>query len=106
MIFGSPHGVLPLYKDHTRYLTKTADRSNLIKVHEFTMGDVDDLEIYVAQPIWEWQQTEHGNWCMDHVEDLKWEWNADMHQYGYVISIWGKMSDEDLTYYMLKWGKR
>ena len=31
-------------------------------LHEFRLGDVEDPEIYAAQPIWEWQQTEAGAW--------------------------------------------
>lgn len=70
------------------------------------MGDVDDLEIYVAQPIWEWQQTEAGQWCTEHAEDIKWEWNADMQMFGYRITIWGKLCPEDQTYFLLKWSTK
>jgi hypothetical protein len=28
--------------------------------HEFTLGDVEDPEIYAAQPLCEWQTTEMG----------------------------------------------
>ena len=28
--------------------------------HQFNLGDVEDPDIYAAQPIWEWQQTEKG----------------------------------------------
>ena len=29
------------------------------------MGDVEDPEIYCAEPIYQWQQTPAGKWCME-----------------------------------------
>ena len=29
-----------------------------VVVHKFTVGDVDDPEIYAAEPIWKWQNTD------------------------------------------------
>ena len=34
-------------------------------VHTFNMGDVEDPEIYVAGPLFDWQQTEKGKWIME-----------------------------------------
>ena len=44
---------------------------NVIKLHQFRMGDVEDIDIYIAQPIYEWQQTEKGQWCMLNASDIK-----------------------------------
>lgn len=76
-----------------------------VLLHRFKMGDVDDLEIYVAHPIWEWQQTEQGKWCVKHCEDLRWNWQVDMLSMGYIITIDGILYGEDLTYFLLKWGE-
>ena len=37
-----------------------------ICVHEFPMGDVEDPDLYAAQPIWEWQESEAAGllWLM------------------------------------------
>lgn len=32
----------------------------MITFHRFNLSDVEDPEIYAAQPIWEWEQTEIG----------------------------------------------
>jgi hypothetical protein len=37
-----------------------------VKVHEFNMGDVEDPDLYAAQPLYEWQQSEQGKWIMEH----------------------------------------
>lgn len=35
-----------------------------IVVHRFRLADVDDPDIYAAQPIYEWQQSEAGKYIM------------------------------------------
>lgn len=73
--------------------------------HSFTMGDVDDVDIYVAQPLWEWQQTEHGKWVMEHAKDPAYNVTTDPYNYGYRITVTGLLEEKDYTYFMLKWGK-
>ena len=76
----------------------------LITFHEFSMGDVDDVDIYVAQPIYEWQQTEQGKWVMQHAHDLTYHTAPDPRSFGYRITITGKMDlGPQLTEYYLKW---
>jgi hypothetical protein len=31
-------------------------------VHTFKLSDVDDVDLYAAEPIYNWQQTEVGKW--------------------------------------------
>lgn len=71
--------------------------------YEFTLGDVEDPEIYAAQPIWEWQQTEQGRWVMEHCKDLTYHIYPDLHTFGNKISLRGSLSVEDKIYYTLKY---
>ena len=76
-----------------------------IKVHEFRMADVDDVEIFAAQPIWEWQQTDAGKWVMEHSEPAPvWTTGWDQSHYGRRITITADLREEDATYFNLKWG--
>ena len=76
-----------------------------VRVHEFRMTDVDDIEIYVAQPIWEWQQTDAGKWVMEHSEpEPVWTTGWDQFNYGIRVVITANLKDEDATYFNLKWG--
>lgn len=71
------------------------------------MGDVDDVDIYVAKPIYEWQQTEHGRWVMEHAQDLRYNTGADPNTFGYRITIVGEIDEGPLvTEYLLRWGDR
>jgi hypothetical protein len=78
----------------------------LIKFHEFSMGDVDDVDIYVAQPIYEWQQTEQGRWAMQHAQNLTYHTAPDLSTFGHRITICGEIEESiQLTEYLLKYGK-
>ena len=73
-----------------------------VVLHEFKMGDVEDIEIYAAQPIYEWQQTPEGKWAMEHAEDISWQSYIDPGYYGWIIQITGVLEDKYATYYTLK----
>ena len=78
----------------------------LITFHSFSMGDVDDVDIYVAQPIYEWQQTEQGKWVMEHANNLTYHTAPDPYKFGYRITISGEMdTGAQLTEYLLKYGR-
>lgn len=78
-----------------------------ITFHTFRMGDVDDVDIYVAAPIHEWQQTEQGRWVMENAYDLKYYTNPDPTSFGYQVGIRGEIKDpKKLTEYFLRWPKK
>jgi hypothetical protein len=71
--------------------------------HTFRMGDVEDPEIYAAQPIWEWQQTEQGQWVLAHCSDPKYIVEPDNMFWGYRVRLYGEVNDTDATFFRLKW---
>jgi hypothetical protein len=72
--------------------------------YQFNMGDVEDPEIYCAGPIWDWQQSEYGRWCMEHsTEQPSYHINHDYNTYGYKCAVWGKLTEQDYTFHQLKW---
>ena len=71
-------------------------------LHEFRMGDVDDLEVYVAEPIYQWQQTPEGKWAMEKAEDIYWTSDIDYAYMGHRIKIIGTLKDKYATFYALK----
>ena len=77
-----------------------------IVVHEFTMGDVDDPDLYAAEPLWQWQQSEEGQWIMTHaLETPSWYRIPDQLQYGYQFQVRAKLSGARLTEYLLRHAK-
>ena len=73
-------------------------------VHSFRLGDVEDPEIYAGQGLWEFQQSEKGQWVMaTAVETPVWNLAVDPFHYGYQVKIAAQLYESDLTYFLLKW---
>jgi len=57
-------------------------------VHTIKMGDVEDPDLYVAHPIWEWQQTEEGQWIMKNSSPSPmWKRTFDQTSHGHLYKI-------------------
>jgi hypothetical protein len=84
-----------------------AVRYSDVCVHKFTMGDVDDPELYAAQPLWEWQQSDMGLWVMEHaVEQPYWIQSLDYNSWGHQFKVMARLSEPDQTFWTLKWGTK
>lgn len=78
-----------------------------VVVHKFRMGDVDDPDLYAAQPLWEWQQSEMGQWVMERaVETPEWHRQMDHLAYHLQYAVVAKLKDVDYTFWVLKWGNQ
>ena len=77
-----------------------------VNVHSFSLGDVDDPEIYAGQHLYEWEKSEVGQWVMKNaLETPTWNIMAHPYHYGHQCVIRARMSEENATYFMLKWNK-
>jgi hypothetical protein len=75
-----------------------------IVVHKINMGDVEDPDLFVAEPIYKWQQTEQGKFIMENSkEQPMWKRNVDHSSFGYVYTIHAWLDDKDLVYWKLKY---
>jgi len=84
-----------------------AYRIHKVVVHTFMLGDVDDPELYAAEPLINWQNSEMGKWVMKHaVETPEWHKHLDQSVYGYRFAIVAKLKDKDYTFWTLKWNSR
>lgn len=84
-----------------------AHKVHSVIVHRFQMGDVEDPDLYAAQPLWEWQSSEMGKWVMEHsVETPMWHRQTNPNQYhiDYVVQAW--LKGPDYTFWVLKWGSK
>jgi hypothetical protein len=95
----------PPTKDTYQYM-QIGDRVEEVRevvVHEFTMGDVEDPDLYAAEPLLKWENSEEGQWIMEHaVETPSWHRIPDMMQYGYRFQVRAKLSGPRLTEYLLR----
>jgi len=75
-----------------------------IVVYDFPMGDVEDPDLYAADPLYKWQQSEAGAWVMAHaVEPPFWVRQPDLSSYGHRYYIVARLREQDQTYFRLKW---
>jgi len=74
-------------------------------LYEFSMGDVEDPEIYAAEPLWQWQQSDAGKWCMKNClpDSVTWGLSADMLNWGHRVTVYGDLAEHDHTYFRLKY---
>ena len=72
-------------------------------VHEFTMGDVEDPEVYAAEPLHAWQTSDQGKWVIENaVEQPYWTQSVDPSYYGYRFHVRAKFEDEKITEWLLR----
>jgi hypothetical protein len=77
-----------------------------IVAHEFRIGDVEDPDLWAGEPLWKWQQTEEGQWIMNHATETPiWNRSIDQSYMGYKYTVTAKLSPRDYTYWSVKWKK-
>lgn len=77
-----------------------------ITVYEFSMGDVEEPDLYASQPLYEWTQTERGQWVMKNACEVPVYHNiTDFATMGYKYIVRAKFVGSALTEYLLKYGK-
>jgi len=77
-----------------------------VVVHEFSMGDVEDPDLYAAQPLYDWEKSDIGQWVMKNAADTPtWYRMADPMSYGYKYQIRAKLMGPSLTEWLLRYGK-
>lgn len=70
-------------------------------VHTIRLYYVDDPDIVVAEPIWEWQQTEAGKWVMEN-SCPKASWHRITENYGFLYHIRAYLTPQQITFFELK----
>ena len=79
------------------------DEVREVVVHSFTMGDVEDPDLYAAEPLWKWQESEAGQWVMNNALDVpQWHRMTDPVSFGYKYYITAHLSGPSLTEYLLR----
>jgi hypothetical protein len=76
-----------------------------VVVYKFRIADNEEPDLYAAEPIWNWQESEMGQWVMENAVDKPvWERQVDYITYGYQYAIRAKLKEADYLIWALKWG--
>ena len=89
-----------------KVLRDRAVRFSDVCVHEFSVGDVDDPDLYAAEPILKWQNSDAGQWIMANaVETPYWIRDTQYDTWGVRFRIMARLSEQNQTFWQLKWSK-
>lgn len=76
-----------------------------LTVYEFNMGDVEDPELYAADPLYKWEKSEIGQWIMQNsISQPTFVIGTCPNTYGYKCYVTAELEGEALTFFELKWG--
>ena len=77
-----------------------------VVVHRIRMSDVEDPDLMVAEPIWQWQQTDAGKFIMQNaIVQPEWHRQLDHQLYGWQYSIVAELEKKKLSEYYLRFDK-
>ena len=92
--------------EETKLIEGRPVRFSDICVHEFSISDVDDPEIYAAEPLWKWQESEAGQWVMENATETPyWISSTNYQTWGHKFKIMARLSEQNQTYFKLKFNK-
>lgn len=76
-----------------------------IVVHSFNMGDVEDPDLMAAEPLWNWQQSDAGQFVMERaVVTPVWHRMADPGTFGHKYFITATFQEKHITEFYLRFG--
>lgn len=75
-----------------------------VVVHRIRMGDMEDPDLWVSDAIWQWQQTEAGQFVMAQAQEKPyWHRIIDQSTYGWTYLIVARLTEADECFWRLKW---
>jgi hypothetical protein len=81
------------------------EHAKTVVVHRFSVGDVEDPDIYASIPLIEWEKSEQGQWVMTNAVDTPtWHRMVDNQMIGYRYEIRAQLRGAVLTEWLLRYG--
>lgn len=77
-----------------------------VVVHRFQVYETEDPDILAADPLLKWQNSDKGQWIMQHaLEKPSWHRQLDSQNWGYQYYIMALLDKKKLSEFYLRWGK-
>ena len=75
-----------------------------VVVHTIRVGDVEDPDIAIAMPLYEWQQSDAGKFITENsVGKPYWHHNFDHSSYGHQYRVVARLSEQTEVFWRLKY---
>ena len=76
-------------------------------VHTMNIADVEDPDLFMADPTRKWQQSEAGQFIMENSANKPyWIRHVDHNTWGHQYKIMARLSEQHETFWRLKWGNK
>jgi len=76
-----------------------------IVVHTFKLGDVEDPDLYAAEPLVQFEQSPKGKWVLENSTDIPvWSRSVDGLGWGWTYKITADLKESALTEWLLRYG--
>lgn len=77
-----------------------------ITVHKFDLSDVEDPDLYAAEPLWKWEKSDAGQFVMKHAVDKpEWHRYPDPMFMGYRYVITAELEKKKLSEFYLRFDR-
>lgn len=82
------------------------DEIHKVVVHQFRVSDVEDPDLYAAEPLYKWQESDQGKFIMEHaITTPEWRRTNNFATYGHDYAIVAEIEKKKLSEFYLRWGK-
>jgi len=82
------------------------DEIHKVVVHRFRVSDVEDPDLYAAEPLYKWQESDQGKFIMEHaIATPEWRRTNNYTTYGYDYAVVAEIEKKKLSEFYLRWGK-
>jgi len=77
-----------------------------VVVHKFTVGDVEDPDLYAGEPLWKWQESDAGKFVAENaIEPPVWQRDIDHLHFGYRYAIVATLEKKKLSEFYLRFDR-
>jgi hypothetical protein len=78
-----------------------------VLVHKIQVNGTEDPDLFVAEPIYQWQQTDAGKFVMENAtkDSVRWERQISLDWYGHTYAIVAELESKKLSEFYLRYGK-
>jgi hypothetical protein len=84
----------------------TVKEIHKVVVHRFLMSDVEDPDLYAAEPLHKWQESDPGKFIMEHaINQPEWHRQHDFMSLGWTYVVIAELEKKKLSEFYLRWGK-
>lgn len=77
-----------------------------VVVYRFRVSDSEDPDLYAAEPLFRWQNSDSGKFIMEHaITTPEWHRNVNPSTLSYDYIIVAEIEKKKLSEFYLRWGK-